>query len=57
MIISVLGSLCVIIGMYTLLWGKSKETKECLVKQNQEAQEGELFNQGLQVLPVTTNSR
>ncbi|KAH7519378.1 hypothetical protein FEM48_Zijuj08G0029700 [Ziziphus jujuba var. spinosa] len=38
---SVLGSILVVIGMYILLWGKSKEAKECSVKQNQAAEEGE----------------
>ncbi|PON97162.1 Plant-drug/metabolite exporter [Trema orientale] len=53
---SLLGSILVIIGMYTLLWGKKKEANESLRKQNQEAEEGEDCNSVSQVIPVTTRS-
>ncbi|EXC13630.1 Auxin-induced protein 5NG4 [Morus notabilis] len=52
---SLLGSALVIIGMYTLLWGKNKEAKECLVKQSQTTEEGEDCNS--QVIRVTIESR
>ncbi|XP_015888953.2 WAT1-related protein At3g30340 [Ziziphus jujuba] len=54
---SVLGSILVVIGMYILLWGKSKEAKECSVKQNQAAEEGEDGKQVSHVSTVTVNSR
>ncbi|GMN42722.1 hypothetical protein TIFTF001_011935 [Ficus carica] len=56
---SLLGSVLVIIGMYSLLWGKSKEAKEmeCLVKQSQATGGGEDCNSASQVIRVTINSR
>ncbi|KAI3946703.1 hypothetical protein MKW98_003266 [Papaver atlanticum] len=36
---SVLGSILVIIGLYILLWGKSKEAKACVTKQVTEAED------------------
>ncbi|KAL5572253.1 hypothetical protein UlMin_021850 [Ulmus minor] len=50
---SVLGSILVIIGMYTLLWGKNMEAKVCAVKQNQVGGEDEDCNPVSQILPVT----
>ncbi|TKY69077.1 WAT1-related protein [Spatholobus suberectus] len=38
---SVAGSVLVISGTYILLWGKSKEEEQCVVKDTQENQEGE----------------
>ncbi|KAJ7954580.1 WAT1-related protein [Quillaja saponaria] len=52
---SVLGSILVILGMYLLLWGKSKETEECAPKDSQTAQVG---NQPVsQEVPITVTSR
>ncbi|XP_050387613.1 WAT1-related protein At3g30340-like [Argentina anserina] len=36
---SVVGSILVIVGMYVLLWGKSNDAKEIVVKQTQAAEE------------------
>ncbi|CBI27642.3 unnamed protein product, partial [Vitis vinifera] len=36
---SVLGSILVIAGLYILLWGKSKEEEDCVMKQSQVAEE------------------
>ncbi|KAM6600051.1 hypothetical protein CsatA_019660 [Cannabis sativa] len=55
---SLLGSILVIIGMYTLLWGKNKEAKEVGTKQNQVAEEeGEDCSNSTvsHVIPVTIN--
>lgn len=56
---SLLGSVLVIIGMYSLLWGKSKEAKEmeCHVKQSQATGGGEECNSAPQVIRITINSR
>ncbi|XP_024177225.1 WAT1-related protein At3g30340 isoform X1 [Rosa chinensis] len=37
---SVVGSVLVIVGMYVLLWGKSNDAKETVMKQTQAAEEG-----------------
>lgn len=37
---SVVGSVLVIVGMYLLLWGKSNDTKDIVMKQTQAAEEG-----------------
>lgn len=37
---SVVGSVLVIVGMYVLLWGKSNDAKDIVMKQTQAAEEG-----------------
>ncbi|XP_062087070.1 WAT1-related protein At3g30340 [Humulus lupulus] len=56
---SLLGSFLVIMGMYTLLWGKSKEIGGVHTKQNQVAEEAEGCSTSAvsQVIPVTINPR
>ncbi|OVA19940.1 Drug/metabolite transporter [Macleaya cordata] len=47
---SVLGSILVIVGLYILLWGKSKEAKACVAKQVQEAEDHDEEDQASSVL-------
>lgn len=54
---SVVGSILVTIGLYNLLWGKSKEIEECEseIKQNQVAQQDDQCNGVSHVIPITTD--
>lgn len=53
---SALGSILVIIGMYILLWGKSKEIEEFdQLKQGQAAQQDERCDAASHVIPITSN--
>lgn len=53
---SALGSILVIIGMYILLWGKSKEIEEFdQLKQGQAAQQDERCDAVSHVIPITSN--
>lgn len=53
---SALGSILVIIGMYILLWGKSKEIEEFdPMKQGQVAQQDERCDAVSHVIPITSN--
>lgn len=37
---SVVGSVLVIVGMYVVLWGKSNDAKDIVMKQTQAVEEG-----------------
>ncbi|XP_002272105.2 WAT1-related protein At3g30340 [Vitis vinifera] len=50
---SVLGSILVIAGLYILLWGKSKEEEDCVMKQSQVAEEDPECDMAPQVVPIT----
>ena len=50
---SVLGSILVIAGLYVLLWGKSKEEEDCVMKQSQVAKEVPECDTAPQVVPIT----
>ena len=50
---SVLGSILVIAGLYILLWGKSKEEEDCVMKQSQVAKEVPECDTAPQVVPIT----
>ncbi|KAM7275288.1 hypothetical protein ACFE04_017154 [Oxalis oulophora] len=50
---SILGSILVVIGLYILIWGKSKEAKELASLQSQVLQENKNCDQGSHVIPVT----
>ncbi|XP_050238344.1 WAT1-related protein At3g30340-like [Mercurialis annua] len=52
---SIIGSVLVIIGLYTLLWGKCMEAEECVGKQN-VAKGDEKGDVELQLEPVNINS-
>ncbi|KAA8526053.1 hypothetical protein F0562_007847 [Nyssa sinensis] len=49
---SLLGSITVIVGLYILLWGKSKEMQNCVTKVAQETEEIKDSESQLQVIPV-----
>lgn len=56
---SVLGSALVIIGLYVLLWGKSKEIEECdPMKQAQVADQDDqsIINAVSHVIPIPVGS-
>lgn len=55
MINSVIGSILIIAGLYTLLWGKSYEAKQNGMKQDQASEESADPNP--QLTPDTTTSK
>ncbi|XP_021905388.1 WAT1-related protein At3g30340 [Carica papaya] len=53
---SVLGSMVVIIGLYMVLWGKSKDAEECVKKQTRVIEEEDCNCVISQVISVNVNS-
>ncbi|RVW99359.1 WAT1-related protein [Vitis vinifera] len=47
------GIILVIAGLYILLWGKSKEEEDCVMKQSQVAEEDPECDTAPQVVPIT----
>lgn len=56
MLSSVLGSMVVIIGLYMVLWGKSKDAEECVKKQTRVIEEEDCNCVISQVISVNVNS-
>lgn len=54
---SVLGSILVTLGLYLLLWGKSNEAEDCLMKQAQIGKEDENNIDAESQATVTINSK